>query len=89
MEEVFEIVLEILMEGSLAICRNKKISRWIRWPIFIVLVLFLTAVIVGIFLFGVYMYHQNIAVSLLFLAIALFLLGGCVWTFFKQFQRID
>lgn len=84
MEEIFEIVLELLIEGSLALCRNKKISRWIRWPIFIVLVLFLAAVIVGIFLFGVYMFHQNIAVSFLFLAVALFLLGGCVWTFIKQ-----
>ncbi|MCI8331638.1 MAG: hypothetical protein HFE78_02285 [Clostridiales bacterium] len=84
MEYVFEFILEFILEGSLAICRSKKINRWIRWPLFIFLILFFASVIIGLFVAGVCMFRSSLPVSLLFLAIGLFLLVGCVITFLKR-----
>ena len=40
MEYLFEFIAELLLEGSLEISKNKKISKWIRYPLLITISLF-------------------------------------------------
>lgn len=51
MDEVIEFILELLFEGIIYIGENKKISKWIRYPLmFIILLLVLSIVGLCIFL---------------------------------------
>ena len=55
MDLLIEIILELILEGSIEISSNKKVPKWIRYPlIFIITALFLT-IIIGILFLGMYM----------------------------------
>ncbi len=45
MELLFEIIFELIVEGSTEVAKNKKISKWIRYPIIAILSLFIISVI--------------------------------------------
>ena len=40
MEFIIECILELLLEGSIEVLPNKKISKWIRYPLAIFVILF-------------------------------------------------
>ena len=50
METLLEIIMEIVMEGTLYTAGNKKVSLWIRIPLILVLLLFFGFIIAGSFL---------------------------------------
>lgn len=77
MDDLLEFVLELILEGSIELSSNNKITKWIRYPlIFIISILFL-AIIILIFYLGILIYPNSIALSIAFiiLSIALFI-GG-------------
>lgn len=39
MEILFELIVELVLEGSIEISKNTKISRWIRYPLLVFLIL--------------------------------------------------
>lgn len=45
MDFVFEIIFELVFEGSLEIAKSKKVSKWIRYPLIILISLFLIFII--------------------------------------------
>ena len=47
METLLEIIMEIVMEGTLYTAGNKKVSLWIRIPLILVLLLFFGFIIAG------------------------------------------
>ena len=53
METLLEIIMEIVMEGTLYTAGNKKVSLWIRVPLILVLLLFFGFIITGSFLTGI------------------------------------
>ena len=51
MDFIIELVIELLLEGSIEISSNKKVSRWIRYP----LILFIVTLFAGIILLMLYL----------------------------------
>ncbi len=45
MELLIELIFELILEGSTEVAKNKKISKWIRYPIAMILILFITAIL--------------------------------------------
>ncbi len=43
MEVLFEILGEIFFEGIIEVIKNKRISKWIRYPLFVVMNVFYLA----------------------------------------------
>ena len=64
LEILFEIIGELFLEGGLEIAANKKISKWIRYPLALLLILFFTALIGGLIVIGISILDSNIAVGL-------------------------
>ncbi len=74
MELLFEFLGEILFEGLGEIIKNKKISLWIRIPLFIIISLFYLG-IMGLLLFvGIKNLKDNLIMSLLLIILGLILL---------------
>ncbi len=70
MEILFEIVLELLFEGGIEISQNRKISKWIRYPIAVVLVFFLFGVLFSLFLLGALICKKNLFGGIFILLVA-------------------
>lgn len=83
MEELIEFVLEILLEGGIEISSNKKISKWIRYPIIVFLLIFFTVIIFGILILGILMVEESILVSLFLIACGLAMFIGSIIKFKK------
>lgn len=39
MDLLFEIIMELFLEGSIEINSNERVSKWIRYPILVMLIL--------------------------------------------------
>ncbi len=45
MELLLEIIFDLIVEGSAEVAKNRKISKWIRYPIVVLISLFIIAII--------------------------------------------
>lgn len=74
MEFVFEFLLDLILEGSMELSSNKKVSKFIRYPLICLIVLFFTAIILLILFLGLALLNENILASLLMLGIGITML---------------
>ncbi len=53
MDFILEIIFDLVLESSMEISKDKKIKKWIRYPLAFLLSLFIIAVIGTIFFVGI------------------------------------
>lgn len=84
MEFLIELIIECILEGSMSAGTNKKLPKWFRILCTMIILLFFSAVI-GLFIFtGIITLKENVLISILMFACALFfLIMGIV-----KFQRL-
>lgn len=92
MDLIFEFILELLFEGGVEITKDKKISKWIRYPILAIIILFFGLVIIGLTILGIkFLLDGDILVGILFIGLALFFLIGSIYklkkTYFQEFNK--
>lgn len=56
------------------ISSNKKISKWIRYPLILFIILFFSIVIIGLFVLGLIILKENILFGLFIIVLSLFML---------------
>lgn len=71
-EFIFELILDLLFEGSMDTVKNKRISKWVRYPLAILLILICLAVLGLIGLAGYLLIKQGETSQLVF---GIFLFG--------------
>ena len=54
MDDVIEFILELILEGTIEISSNKKVPKWIRYPLIALIVLIFAIVTFGLIIFGIY-----------------------------------
>ncbi len=74
MDILFELIIELLFEGAVEISRNRRISKWVRYPIAVVLGLFLLGLLLSLFILGGAICKKNILAGIFVLLVALVLL---------------
>lgn len=85
MDILFELFLELIVDGVIETSGNKKLSRWIRYPLIALVVLFFGAVIALIFYLALGLSSDEPVASVIFSLMGLFLLVGTVLKFRKQY----
>lgn len=81
MDDLLEFILELILEGTVEISKNNKITKWIRYPlIFIVSILFLAVILLILFI-GISIYKESIALSIAFIILSIALLIGGIKKF--------
>ena len=83
MDILIEAILDLLVDGGLETITNQKISKKIRIPIFIIVVLIFLLFILAIFLLGLLLIKENILVSFFIIFLAIILLGSMIFKFRK------
>lgn len=65
MEFILEFIFDLVFESSMEIAKDKKIKKWIRYPLAFVLFLFIIAVIGTIFFVGImFIFDEEINIKL-------------------------
>ena len=88
MEYVIEFILELLVDGTIEILPNKKVSKWIRYPLGILVGLFMFAVIIGILVFGLLILGEWIIAGILMLALGIALLVCAIYKTVKVIRQM-
>ncbi|OUN99512.1 hypothetical protein B5F98_01900 [Pseudoflavonifractor sp. An44] len=78
MDILFELFLELIVDGVIETSGNKKLSRWIRYPLIALVVLFFGAVIALIFYLALGLSSNEPVASVIFSLLGLFFLVGTV-----------
>lgn len=84
MEFIFEFIFELIFEGGMEVTSNRKISKWIRYPILVVLLLFFIAIIGLIMFMGIISLKNTIIGGLFIIGLGIFMLVACIIKF-RQF----
>ena len=78
MEFLIELLIELIIEGSIEISENEKVSKWIRYPLIVLIILVFTVIIFGILIIGIYYMKEKIYVALLLISISFILLISAI-----------
>lgn len=87
MEFLFEIIFEIILEGSLAVGSNKKICMPLRILALLIFLLIFGGVIFIIGFVGFELFQENTALGIMVFVLDAFLIGGVVWKFVKKLKN--
>jgi len=70
MEDLFDLIFDILVE----ITSCEKVPKWIRYPLILIITLFFTIIILGLFVLGILFLKDNLIIGLMFIFISILLL---------------
>lgn len=86
MEDIIEIIGELFLDGLTEIVQNKKISKWIRYPILIFLSSFYLALVVLVTFLAYQEYQEQEHLASLILTIILIILIIMIILFIKKLK---
>lgn len=81
MEFIFEFIAELILEGSIEISSNKKVSKWIRYPLIFILILVFSIVIFGLLILGLIILNKNILAGIFIIIVSIIMLIGSIFKF--------
>ncbi|MBR1376369.1 MAG: hypothetical protein IJ565_00940 [Bacilli bacterium] len=85
MEILIELILELIVDGSIEASSNKTLPKWIRYPLIIFLILFFGFVYIVIFGTGILILKENMIAGILLIIIGMFLLISSIIKFKKVY----
>lgn len=87
MDFLIEEVIELLLEGTVELSKSKKVPRWIRYPLIVLIVLVFSIIVLGIFLLGLVLLKTSILGGVLFILLSLWFLIGGIFKFRKTYIK--
>lgn len=87
MEFIFELVFELIFEGGLEVTSNKKVSKWIRYPLLAIFSLIFLGIIFLIVFIGISSLKNTIIGGLFIIGLGIFMLIACIVKFRQFYLR--
>ena len=84
MDFLFELLLELIAEGTVALSKSIKVPKYIRYPLIGIIVLFFIAVIGTVLITGFVSLGHNLLLGLILIALAIVMLAMGVVKFKKH-----
>ena len=78
MDLIIEFIGEFILEGIIELIKNKKISKWIRYPILIVISAFYSLIILALAIIMIKAFSKNILFGVCLLIIEIILTLGII-----------
>lgn len=78
-EIVIEFIAEIFIDNTEDIIKNKKISKWIRYPVIFITILLCALVTVVPIIAGIILLNKNRLASIFFIIIGMIFLIGIIY----------
>lgn len=84
---IFEIAFALLFEGSIEIGTNKKLSRWLRYPLLLLAGVIYFGIIALLILLGFYVLKEGLWRAMVVWALALAFLIAPVIMLFSKYKK--
>ena len=81
MKFIIELILELLLEGSIEVSSNRKVSKWIRYPLIIFITTIFSGVILLIIFLGLSLLNDWFLAGIIFLIIGIVMFVSAVIKF--------
>lgn len=85
MEYIFEFIMELVLEGSIEVCKSSRMPKYIRYPLIGIISLFFIFIIGLVLLTGILSLKENIFLGIFLILVGLFLLIMSVIRFRKAY----
>jgi len=90
MELILEVLLELILEGTIEISKSKKVPNIVRYPLIIFIILLFIGVLLVIFFTGIFVYQKiNKICGILLIIIGIIMLVSSVIKFKKIYFKKD
>ena len=89
MDFILELVLSLLVEGSFELTKSRKIPKIIRVALAVFLIGFYGALVGLMIVIGVKMLNRDIKVSIVFFAVALFLIVSIAVILRRNYKKTE
>lgn len=88
MSYIFELLMDIIVEGAGIAVFSRKIPMWIRIALTIVMLVFFGGISIGVVMLGIMMIARNqILVGIFMLLLGLWMIGGSIYRIKQQLQK--
>lgn len=89
MELFIELLLELLFEGASELSNNKKVPKWLRYTILSVLLLILSAIVMGLIVISVMLIlNGELWAGLIIIAVGILLFGLLIYKVMQVHKEI-
>lgn len=85
MDVIIEFILELVLEGGIEFGADKRVSKWIRYPLLTIVILFYAAIIFGLLVVGIMALRKDIGTGLTVLLIDLLIMVLTIGAFRKKY----
>lgn len=86
-EFIAELILEALVEGGIIVGTDKKVSRWIRYPLLFILQLCCLAVIFLVLYVGIAIFKENVLGSVIIISLGVLMLVTDIVKVIKIYKK--
>ena len=83
MDDLIEIIIELIFEGSIKLLHDKKVPKWIRG----IIALFLVGVQIGIIVLGVILFEKSILGGSIIISVGILLMIGIIIKIKKYMKK--
>ena len=87
MEFILEAILELILEGGITVGKNKKHSRWIRYPLLLLAGIVYIGIIALMIFIGFLVLREGLWRAIVMWAFALAFIIATVWSFRKEYKK--
>ena len=87
MDLLIELILDLLFDSSMEIIKSEKISKKIRIPLFVFIILLFLVIIIGIIILGFMLESESKLISLIVILLGIILLILFIIKFKKIYQE--
>ena len=84
MSAILEFIAELIFEGAIELAKNKKVSKWIRYPMIAIISVFYLTILGIVLFYGYKLIKHNIIGGLTILGIASFILILAIYALRKE-----
>lgn len=88
MDFIFELLFELIFEGALSVSSDKKVPKFIRYPLTALIILFFVFVIVGLFALGVFSLKKSVIGGIFVIFVSVMLFTVATVKFIKKYINI-
>lgn len=74
MDDIIEILIELVLEGSHELLKSKKVPKWIRYIIGLIFI----SIPIGAIVFGVMLLKKSVLGGIIIIGVGVFLLIGII-----------
>lgn len=87
MEFIMELIVEVLLEGSLEISKNRLFPKWIRYPLIFIIVLIFIIMIVALMFLGMFYIKENVFIGVLLILISVIIFFASIAKFKNTYMK--